>query len=127
MFCHVPTEHCLGVHDLSNIYRVPLLLHAQGVTSNILGRLGLMEKPNRRMWNEWRSLAELVDSLDITVTIAVVGKYTDLSDAYLSVSKSLYHAANKCERKLVLKWVEAEFLTEDKNDQEKYASGWKDL
>ena len=118
MFCHVPTEHCLGVHDLSNIYRVPLLLHAQGVTTNTLGRLGLMEKPNRRMWNEWRSLAELVDSLDICVTIAVVGKYTDLSDAYLSISKALYHAANKAERKLVVKWIEAEFLTEDNNEKE---------
>ena len=127
LFCHVPAEHCLGVHDLSNIYRVPLLLHAQGVTKNTLARLGLAERPNKRMWNEWRSLAELVDSLDIPVTIAVVGKYTDLSDAYLSISKALYHAANKAERKLVVKWVEAEFLTEDANENEKYAAGWKAL
>ena len=47
------------------------------------------------MWNEWRSLAELIDTLDVTVTIAVVGKYTNLSDAYLSISKALYHSANK--------------------------------
>lgn len=80
LFCHVPAEHCLGVHDLSNIYRVPLLLHAQGVTANCLQRLGLLEKPNVKMWGEWRSLAELVDSLDLPVTIAVVGKYTNLSD-----------------------------------------------
>ena len=77
----------MGVHDLSNIYRVPLLLNAQGVTRNILSRLLLVEKPNVKMWNEWRSLAELVDSLDIPVSVAVVGKYTDLSDAYLSISK----------------------------------------
>jgi len=127
LFCHVPAEHCLGVHDLSNIYRVPLLLNAQGVTRNILSRLLLVEKPNVKMWNEWRSLAELVDSLDIPVSVAVVGKYTDLSDAYLSISKALYHAANKAERKLVVHWVEAEYLTEEMADHELYASGWNKL
>ena len=50
------------------------------------------------------------------VTIAVVGKYTNLSDAYLSVTKALYHAANKAERKLVVSWVEAEFLSDDQVD-----------
>jgi len=124
LFCHVPAAHCLGVHDLSNIYRVPMLLHAQGVTANMLGRLGLVEKPNTKMWTEWRSLAELVDALDIPVRIAVVGKYTNLSDAYLSISKALYHSANKAERKLVVDWIEAEFLTEDQAETEAYASGW---
>jgi CTP synthase len=124
LFCHVPAAHCLGVHDLSNIYRVPMLLHAQGVTGNMLSRLGLIEKPNAKMWTEWRSLAELVDALDIPVTIAVVGKYTNLSDAYLSISKALYHAANKAERKLVVHWVEAEYLTEESAEKEQYASGW---
>jgi CTP synthase len=100
-------------------------LFSQGVTSNTLQRLGLVERPNVRMWNEWRSLAELVDTLDIPVTIAVVGKYTNLSDAYLSVSKALYHSANKAERKLVVHWVEAEFLTEDNADKEQYATGWR--
>jgi CTP synthase len=127
LFCHVPAAHCLGVHDLSNIYRVPMLLHAQGVTSNVMQRLGLIEKPNEKMWTEWRSLAELVDTLDIPVKIAVVGKYTNLSDAYLSISKALYHAANKAERKLVVWWVEAEFLTEDNAEKEQYAKGWECL
>ena len=75
-------------------------------------------------WTEWRSLAELVDTLDIPVKIAVVGKYTNLSDAYLSISKALYHAANKAERKLVVHWVEAEYLTEECAEKEQYASGW---
>jgi CTP synthase len=61
------------------------------------------------------------------ITIAVVGKYTDLSDAYLSVSKALYHAANKAERKLKVFWVEAEYLTEDAAEKEQYAQGWAAL
>jgi len=109
-FCHVPAEQCIGVHDVSNIYRVPLLLHHQGVTDNLLRRLHLVPKPNKAFFNEWISLAELVDSLTVPVTIAVVGKYTDLSDAYLSVSKALQHASYHAERKLDLQWIESENL-----------------
>lgn len=71
-----------------------------------------------------RALAELVDSLDVPVTIAVVGKYTNLSDAYLSISKALYHAANKAERKLVIEWIESDTLGEDMADNEQYATNW---
>ena len=123
-FCHVPSEHCIGVHDLSNIYRVPLLLNSQDVTSNIFARLRLLERPKTELWNEWRALAELVDSLDVPVTIAVVGKYTNLSDAYLSISKALYHSANKAERKLIVHWIESQNLSEDRVDTDAYASGW---
>ena len=89
-----------------------------------LQRLQLPERHDAALWNEWRALAELVDSLDVPVTIAVVGKYTNLSDAYLSVMKALYHSANKAERKLVISWVEAEYLQEDQADTEAYAQGW---
>ena len=51
------------MHDVSNIYRVPLLLHHQGVTDNLLRRLNLVPKPNKAFFNDWMSLAELVDSL----------------------------------------------------------------
>lgn len=55
----------LQVHDVSNIYRVPLLLHHQGVTANTLTRLSLVERRDVPFWNDWRSLAELVDSLEV--------------------------------------------------------------
>ena len=76
------------MHDVSNIYRVPLLLQHQGATHNLLARLALVAKPNAKLLSDWTSLAELVDSLKTPVTIAVVGKYTNLSDAYLSISKA---------------------------------------
>uniref|UniRef100_A0A7S2H0U2 CTP synthase n=1 Tax=Haptolina brevifila TaxID=156173 RepID=A0A7S2H0U2_9EUKA len=126
-FCHVPAEHCLGVHDLSNIYRVPMLLHSQDVTDNMLAGLKLLTRPRSNLWNEWRALAELVDSLDVPVRIAVVGKYTDLSDAYLSISKALYHAANKCERKLVIDWIESETLAADNETSESFTESWAKL
>ncbi|KAL3919818.1 MAG: hypothetical protein SGPRY_005491, partial [Prymnesium sp.] len=122
-FTHVPAENCLGVHDVSNIYRVPLLLQHQGAAQNLLARLALISRPNAKLLSEWTSLAELVrgsadshhlvDSLTTIVTIAVVGKYTDLSDAYLSISKALNHASYHVERKLNIEWVNAEDLDDD--------------
>jgi len=125
-FCHVPAEQCIGVHDVSNIYRVPLLLHHQGVTDNLLRRLNLVPKPNKAFFNDWMSLAELVDSLTLKVHIAVVGKYTELSDAYLSVIKALHHASFHAERKLVIQWVDASHLVEGSTSAA-YATAWKTL
>lgn len=59
-FTHVPAENCLGVHDVSNIYRVPLLLQHQGAAQNLLARLALISRPNAKLLSEWTSLAELV-------------------------------------------------------------------
>ena len=58
-FCHVPAENCLGVHDVSNIYRVPLLLQHQGAAHNLLARLALVPKPNAKLLSHWTSLAEV--------------------------------------------------------------------
>jgi len=125
-FTHVPAENCLGVHDVSNIYRVPLLLQHQGATQNLLARLALVARPNHKLLSDWTSLAELVDSLKTKVTIAVVGKYTNLSDAYLSVSKALNHASYHVERKIDIQWVDASDLHEDvaQSNAAKYAEAW---
>ena len=66
---------------------------------------------------EWRAMAHRLDELTEEVNIAMVGKYTDLSDAYLSVIKSLQHAALAVERKLNIDWIEASDL-EDANNAE---------
>lgn len=121
LFCHVPEEHCIGVHDVSNIYHVPLLLERQNVVDNIFERLHLTKQPDQDLTIQWRALAELVDSLKIEVTIAVVGKYTHLSDAYLSVTKALQHASYAVRRKIVIKWVEAENLEPGSSA---YAEAW---
>ena len=81
------------------------------------------------MLDEWRDMAHDLDKLTESVTIAMVGKYTDLSDAYLSVIKSLQHAAMKVRRKLAINWIEASHLEDqwqEKNGEE-YAAAWQDL
>jgi len=129
LLCQVEPECCLGVHDVSNIYRVPLLLHHQGVTSRLLRRLSLPDRFERANLSAWISLAELVDSLHVEVSIAVVGKYTELSDAYLSVSKALLHASFAIERKLKIKWIDSAHLDAQTRDAEPdaYAAAWETL
>ena len=65
------------------------------------------------MLDDWKAMAFHLDTLTEEVHIAMVGKYTDLSDAYLSVIKSLQHAAMAVDRKLVIDWIEASHLEED--------------
>ena len=116
MFCHISANHVLSVHDVSNIYHVPLILASQGAASMLLSRLCMMNRftsPDLRAWSE---MAHAVDTYDTSVTVALVGKYTGLQDSYLSVIKSLKHAAMKCERNLIIEWINAEELEHHDND-----------
>ena len=99
-FCHVSTQAVLSAHDVSNIYRVPLLLEKQGMCS-LLG----IDCEGSEFLNQWESMAQRVDDCHETVTIAMVGKYTGLSDSYLSVIKGLQHAAHAENRQLVIEWM----------------------
>jgi len=104
-FCHVTPEAVMSAHDVSNIYRVPLLLEQQGMC-NALG----VDCNITDLMKKWSELADRVDACTESVKIAMVGKYTDLSDAYLSVIKALQHSAIEVGRKMVIDWIEASDL-----------------
>jgi len=95
-----------------------MLLESQGLVSSLREILKLDEiekskdliKRGRHTWDEWKALATSQERLYETVSIALVGKYTNLHDSYLSVIKSLEHAAMHCRRKLNLIWVDASDL-----------------
>ncbi|MEC9161685.1 MAG: CTP synthase (glutamine hydrolyzing) [Candidatus Thermoplasmatota archaeon] len=120
-FCHVPEEAVISTHDVPNIYHVPLMLEAQGLCAT----LGLKVQPNGLL-DDWRRMAHHLDALEENVTIAMVGKYTDLSDAYLSVIKALQHAAMAADRKLTIEWLEAGELEHGVPD-DVHADAWKRL
>ena len=106
----VPPGHVLTMHDVPNIWHVPLLLTAQGAHTAVCAHLGLAGAAAMDL-TPWRTqLAERWDALGAAVTIAMVGKYTGLSDAYLSVIKALQHACLAANRKLDLAWIDAEKL-----------------
>ena len=120
-FCHVSADAVMSTHDVPNIYHVPLMLEEQGLCK-ILG----IDCNATNLLAEWKEMAYGLDLLAEEVTIAMVGKYTDLSDAYLSVIKSLQHAAMKVERKLTINWIEASHLENEwkSNNNEEWVSAW---
>ena len=112
LFCQVPPSHIINVHDVSNIWHVPLVLLKQGAIqsfNNVL-KLDMSESTVTRELTQWRLRAEKWDQMTKKVTIVMVGKYTGLSDAYLSVIKALQHACIACSVKLDLVWLEAAHL-----------------
>ena len=129
LFCHVSPEAVLSAHDVSNIYRVPLLLEEQGVSEMLSQKLGFGIPDSRPLLDDWKAMADRVDNLSGDVHIAMVGKYTGLSDSYLSVIKALQHSSFEVGRKLVIDWIEAsdlEHISEGK-DESNHAEAWKIL
>ncbi|XP_048326264.2 uncharacterized protein LOC107424242 isoform X1 [Ziziphus jujuba] len=106
-FCHVPAENIFTLYDVPNIWHIPLLLRDQKAHKAILKGLNLLGVAREPYLEEWTARTKICDTLHDTVRIAMVGKYTGLSDSYLSVLKALLHASVACRRKLVLDWVPA--------------------
>ncbi|TVY54780.1 CTP synthase [Lachnellula cervina] len=121
MFCQVESEQVLAVHNVLTTYHVPLLLEKQGLVKSLTSMLNLDAIPRARSlvdrgartWTEWKNLTASQERLFETVTITLVGKYTNLHDSYLSVIKSLEHSAMRCGKKLNLVWVDASDLEEE--------------
>ena len=129
-FCHVHADCVLSVHDVNNVYHVPLMLRDQGLHRIIARELKLGSRmtpgslsdvgPDMRSWED---LALKLDSLEVEVRVALIGKYTGLSDSYLSIIKSLKHASIACGRRLELIWVEAAHLEGGDGDDDGNGDG----
>jgi CTP synthase len=113
-FCHVPSDHVLSVHDVTNVYQVPMLLQSQNLHELLEKKLKLNLQPPDL--GEWAAMANKMGEWDKAVTICLIGKYTGLQDSYLSVIKALRHAAIACQHKLDLQWVEATQLEEQNQE-----------
>lgn len=127
IFCHVDTKNVLSVHDVSNIYHVPLILVEQGLHTILKRELELESMQDVPNLTQWVSMAHTVDNFSTSVDIALVGKYTGLSDSYLSVTKSLLHSGIHLNVNVNVKWIEASDLEEEtkSKDSEKYEKAWE--
>ncbi|KAF3943248.1 hypothetical protein CMV_030169 [Castanea mollissima] len=125
-FCHVPAENIVTLYDVPNIWHIPLLLRNQKAHEAILKELNLLGVAREPALKEWTVRTKLYDTLQKPVRIAMVGKYTGLSDAYLSVLKALLHASVACHRKLVVDWVAAGELEDitAKEAPDVYKAAW---
>ena len=125
-FCHVSQNAVVSAHDVSNIYRVPMMLEEQGVTGVLSEGLGFKLPGKRPLLEEWKDMADRVDGVEKEVRIAMVGKYTGLSDSYLSVIKALQHSSYAVNHKLVIDWIESASLDDDtaESDPQAHAEAW---
>jgi CTP synthase len=112
MFCDVRADAVIAAHNAKSIYDVPLILEQQGMDRVICKKLGLTE--SKSDLEEWKRFVQnMHDPTNITVNIAIVGKYTNLSDCYLSVVESLHHAGTNINANITVKWVNSEDLRAD--------------
>uniref|UniRef100_A0A7S2YZ90 CTP synthase n=1 Tax=Chloropicon laureae TaxID=464258 RepID=A0A7S2YZ90_9CHLO len=128
LFCHVPATHVMNLSDVSNIWHVPLVMRDQGVHEALCKQLNITP-PHGLKIDQWEERAIRWDSLQEQVEIAIVGKYTGLTDSYLSVMKALQHAAIAANRKLKICWIEASDLEESMKEggeegAEKHRRAW---
>ncbi|GLT69023.1 hypothetical protein SLA2020_412080 [Shorea laevis] len=125
-FCHVPEENIVTLYDVPNIWHVPLLLKDQKAHEAILKGLNLLGVAREPELKEWTARTKVFDTLRDPVRIAMVGKYTGLSDSYLSVLKALLHASVACNRKLIVEWIAAGDLEDitAKESPDVYKAAW---
>lgn len=110
LFCSVPKEAVIECKDMKSIYEVPLVLEEQNFAEVVLKLLRTEDKPANLA--DWKDLVNKIKNPQKTVTIAIAGKYTKLSDAYLSVVEALKHAGYKNDAKVEIKWINSEDCNE---------------
>ena len=109
LFCSVPASAVFEAVDSDSIYRVPMVLHAQKFDSLVLKKLGMQSKKALDM-KDWKEFLRRHDTVRGELTVALVGKYTSIKDAYLSVNEALSHAGIANGVKVRVFPVEAEEL-----------------
>nr|WP_276327719.1 CTP synthase [Dehalobacterium formicoaceticum] len=114
LFCDIDKEAVIQVVDADSIYEVPLSLQEQGLDKIVIERLGL--KCNELDLRDWNEIVEKIRHPKHCITIALVGKYVELQDAYLSVVESLRHAGIFHESKIQVKWIYSADLTPENLD-----------
>jgi CTP synthase len=113
LFCDVATEAVIPAPTAETIYEVPLQFHDRGLDELIVRELGLEEKTRPADLDAWRALVDLIKKPKPPLEIALVGKYIELPDAYLSVTEALRHAGWSHGRSIVIRWVDSEELSDE--------------
>ncbi len=111
LFCSVPVGNVIDSVDVKNIYEIPINYYNQKFDEIVLKQFNL--PINKADLDYWRKLIKTVDNLKGEVEIALVGKYVELHDAYISVAESLKHAGYKYNTSVKINWIDSEQLEKD--------------
>ena len=113
LFCNVREEAVIQALDVASIYDVPLAYHREGLDSQVLAAFGMTGAPRPDL-TRWQTISRGIATPEGEVTIAIVGKYTGLKDAYKSLNEALVHGGIANNVKVKLAWIESEvFEAED--------------
>ena len=103
MFCDVDSEAVISCPDASSIYQIPRVLHAEGLDAYLVRRLALRFRDVD--WTDWNDLLDRIENPEDHLTIALVGKYVDLADAYLSVVEAIRAGGYANRASVQIRWV----------------------
>jgi len=110
LFVNLPVESVVSARDVDSIYKVPLYFRAEGVDDQVLEHFAIeTEKPDL---SDWEALVKRYQGATDVVRIGLVGKYTQLEDAYLSVIEALGHSGAHHGGKIDVRWIDSERLTD---------------
>jgi CTP synthase len=107
LLCDVPISGVVSAPDADSIYRVPPMLRREGLDRELANHLGIASEPD---FSEWTALVERIDAATEPVSIAIVGKYVNLRDAYLSVIEALRHGGFHHGARVDIAWVSSDDL-----------------
>ena len=111
LFTNVPEKAVISAIDADTIYRIPLLLNEQGLDDIVVDQLRL-DVP-AAVLSEWKEVVEAITHPENQVTIAIVGKYVDHSDAYKSLAEALTHAGLKTRNKIKINYIDSETIEDE--------------
>ncbi len=115
-FCNVRKEAVIPALDAPSIYSVPLQYHAEGLDAEVLRAFGITDAPEPDL-SAWRDVTDRYFNPEGEVTIAVVGKYVGLPDAYKSLNEALVHGGLANRVKVNIRWIDAEIFEGDDDSQ----------
>jgi len=116
LFANLPVDSVVSARDVDSIYKVPIFFHEEGVDQEILDGFEIAAGPPDL--DDWRGLVERHGQATTPVRIGLVGKYTKLSDAYLSVIEALNHSGMHLGGKVEVRWIDSERLTGEETEHE---------
>jgi len=111
LFCDVPVSHVIPIKTASSVYSVPLILEDFCVGEKVMAFFGLISRKEPD-WSDWERITQTEQNPAHCIKIAVVGKYVELHDAYMSVKEALNHAGLNHDASIKIEWIHSEKLEE---------------
>ena len=125
LFCDVDTDAVIENRTASTIYEVPLMMQKEGLDKIVLNKLNMDYRPAKM--DDWEKMVYKINHPSKKVKVAVVGKYVELPDAYISVTEALHHAGISNDAEVKIQWVNAEEIEADGTDFDEVFSGCKGI